>query len=98
MSNTLSETARCAKKNHRCVLCGEKIAAGQVYHRRNGVSSGDFWTMKMHHNCWLYESSPGAVDADWYEDVWDPAFSKDMADQWVKDQQVALTKEGIELP
>lgn len=64
-----------ASRDYRCALCGELIEAGSRYDKRAGVNYGDFWVMKMHPECHTYECS-GAVDADWYEDVFDPAFTR----------------------
>lgn len=65
-----------AKKPHCCVLCGERINAGELYDRRTGVCDGDVWTMCMHPECQAYEQKPGVMDPDWYEDCSDPAFQR----------------------
>jgi hypothetical protein len=63
-----------ARKNHCCVLCGERINAGEIHATRTGVNPDGLWTMHMHPECVAYEAMPGNVDPDWYEDVSDPAF------------------------
>lgn len=65
-----------ARKPHRCDLCGERINAGELYDKRSGVDSGDFWTMRVHPECHAYENSPGAVDPYWYDCVYEPAFDR----------------------
>lgn len=65
-----------ARKRHRCALCQEPIEPGDIHHVRKGVNSGDFWTMRIHPECYDYEQQPGIVDEDWYEDIWEPSFSR----------------------
>lgn len=70
-----------ARKKHRCCLCGESIAVGEIHDTRTGVDGGDgFWTMRMHPECQAYEQSPKMrdllYDSDWYEDVSEPAFAR----------------------
>lgn len=68
-----------ARKRYRCALCHEPIESGDIHHVRKGINSRDFWTMRMHTECCDYEQQPGVVDEEWYEDIWDPAFSRDEA-------------------
>ena len=65
-----------ARKNHRCVLCTERIAAGDLYDVRKGAADDGMWTMHMHPECHKYEQKPGTVDPDWYEDGYEPAFPR----------------------
>ena len=65
-----------SKKPRRCCLCGERIDVGTAHNTRTGVEDGDLWVMRMHPECERYESVPGIVDPDWYEDVSDPAFER----------------------
>ena len=68
-----------ARKPHRCDLCGERIAVGELYATRSGVSEGDgFSTTHMHPECHAYESRE-TVDSDWYEDISEPAFERPTA-------------------
>lgn len=64
-----------ARKQHRCVLCGEPILVGDKYDQRNGVGDDGFWSVRMHPECHAYESND-TVDPDWYEDVSEPAFER----------------------
>ena len=65
-----------ARRPHRCDLCGERIAIGELYDTRSGVSEGDgFSTMHMHPECHAHESHE-TVDPDWYEDISEPAFER----------------------
>lgn len=64
-----------SRKRKWCSLCHEMIEAGDAKVCRSGTNGGDFWTMHMHPECEAYESRE-TVDADWYEDGFDPAFSR----------------------
>lgn len=80
MSTVLSERNRVrARKVKQCCLCGERIEIGALKDVRKGVDSGDMWVMDMHPECHQYESVPGAVDPDWYENISDSAFDRSEA-------------------
>lgn len=40
-----------AKKEHKCLLCGESIIPKEIYRQRIGASDGKIITMKMHREC-----------------------------------------------
>jgi hypothetical protein len=47
----LSERTRTAKKIHRCIWCGEHIAAGERYVSQAGKYEGDFQFSRFHPEC-----------------------------------------------
>ncbi len=48
---TDTETLK-ARKPHRCMSCGEAIAAGEEYKRWRCYDGGDAGTVKMHPECY----------------------------------------------
>lgn len=48
---TDTETLK-ARKPHRCMSCGETIAAGEEYKRWRCYEDGDAGTVKMHPECY----------------------------------------------
>ena len=50
MHHTETETLK-ARKPHRCMSCGEPIAAGETYKRWRTYDGGDAGTNKMHPEC-----------------------------------------------
>ena len=69
MSYTLlSETKPKARKQHRCIWCGEKILIGETYRREKSVYDGSFQDHKWHLEC-------DNVSADYFsngEEEFDP--------------------------
>ena len=64
-----------ARKRHHCAFCFEPILPGDKYDQRKGVAPGDgHWTMHMHPECHAYEDT--AMDADDYEDMSEPSFTR----------------------
>ena len=53
-----------ARKDHRCLLCGQKIAKGTKYTRRTGFGEDGPVTMRMHTEC-------EAETRDWDEMDWE---------------------------
>lgn len=55
-------------KPHRCDWCGERIDAGQQMVRVSGRHE-DFWTAKLHPECWraehIYSISGMDIDGGW---------------------------------
>lgn len=55
MSYTLfSEKTVKAKKNHRCIWCGQSIEAGSKYVRESSIYYGDFQNFAWHDECRAY--------------------------------------------
>jgi hypothetical protein len=52
-----------ARKPHRCFLCCEPIAAGELYRRRNGIDEDGHVAMHMHPEC--EAATHGWDQADW---------------------------------
>ena len=48
---TLDRKIRVAKKEHRCDLCGFKIATGEKYDWQKNVYDGMLYEFKMHLSC-----------------------------------------------
>ena len=46
-----SEACYTARKEHRCEMCGRKIARGEQYVYQSGKWDGDFFTRKLHRQC-----------------------------------------------
>lgn len=65
-----------ARKKKQCALCHEPILPGELKDIRSGVNGSDFWTMHMHPECHAFESVPGAVCSDWYDEPDYPAFER----------------------
>lgn len=42
---------RKARKEHRCIWCGEPISSGEHYHFQVGIFDGDFQNNKFHQEC-----------------------------------------------
>jgi hypothetical protein len=61
MYHTECETLK-ARKPHRCMSCGEAIAAGETYKRWRTYDGGDAGTNKMHPECLAMHQA----DADKY--------------------------------
>ena len=57
-----------ARKNHRCILCGEDILVGEVYRQRTGTDEGEIHTMRMHQEC---QKESAKWDSDDWE-CWEP--------------------------
>ena len=52
MSYTLlSESWPIARKQHRCIWCGQHIEAGEKYRRERSVYDGDMQNHKWHQEC-----------------------------------------------
>ena len=47
----LSETHPKARKEHRCIWCGEKILIGETYRHEKSVYDGDMQDHKWHLEC-----------------------------------------------
>lgn len=41
-----------ARKEHKCLLCGQKIGIGQKYIRHSGKYDGDFFDDCFHESCY----------------------------------------------
>jgi predicted RNA-binding Zn-ribbon protein involved in translation (DUF1610 family) len=53
-----------AKKQHRCMSCGESIAVGEIYYRWRTYECGDAGTNRMHPECYEMHSND-AVCGQW---------------------------------
>ncbi len=62
MSTVLSSRVCRAAKCHHCWYCGQRIEVGERYGTRNGVSYGDFWTMRFHPECDDYAAEHWDID------------------------------------
>lgn len=48
---TLREVHPTARKEHRCMTCGESITPGTEYLRQTNVDAGDLWDYVSHRHC-----------------------------------------------
>lgn len=48
-----------ARREYRCIWCGEKIPKGEKHHQQVGTVYGDFQDNRYHAECW------GAAVDDW---------------------------------
>ena len=58
-----------ARKPHICTSCGEAIDTGDRYARWNSVEDGEWFTSKMHHECYymhLEDANGGLFEYDPY--------------------------------
>lgn len=47
----LSESWPVAKKQHRCIWCGEPVLVGEKYRREKSVYCGEMQNFAWHHEC-----------------------------------------------
>jgi len=69
----LAAEHRKARKDHKCVWCGEKILKGQTYDYYAGVFDGEFQISRYHMECtgvageWCRENDPWGDGFDPYQ-------------------------------
>jgi hypothetical protein len=51
MTLILSDSDPIARRDHRCIWCGETIVKGEKYHKQSGRFDGDFYVNKLHAEC-----------------------------------------------
>lgn len=51
MGTCLKDTKHKARKEHKCIWCGEKILIGETYSYSVGIFCGEFYSNKMHLDC-----------------------------------------------
>lgn len=61
MSWTLDQSEPVARKEHRCIWCGQTILKGEKYDRWVGIFEGDFNCNKFHKEC---SKASGELDPD----------------------------------
>lgn len=79
----LRETTPVARKEHKCIWCGQLIPVGERYHREHSIFDGRFQDHRWHNECWdaaqqffreshdnefvVYENPRGREPDDWPE-------------------------------
>ena len=58
---------------------------------RSGLWHGVVSTMHMHPECHAFEKVEGTVDSDWYEDIAEPAFDRNSAILYAKNNALKQT-------
>lgn len=48
----LAENTRKARKEHRCVWCGQKIAVGEAHTHERSIYEGEFQNHRWHRECY----------------------------------------------
>lgn len=74
----LTTETRKARKPHRCIWCGQGIAAGDQYHHVRGVMDGDMQVDDWHPECRTTAADECGTDGEWEFTAWDnerPALS-----------------------
>lgn len=68
MVQLLSDGWSVAKKEHRCVWCGETIEIGVLYYRSNLLFCGEFQSQAWHAEChdafWQATDVEGGIDPE----------------------------------
>jgi hypothetical protein len=59
----LSKTRPIARKDHRCIWCGQKIPKGEQYISEQSVFDGDFQNHHWHFEC--LEDAQANTDYEW---------------------------------
>lgn len=82
----LSSTKQKARKRHQCILCCGHIEPGEIYHKRTGVTDGEFGEMKSHLACVAY------ADVTYDQTDWECLSPGDIdrkqAEEWAKQKEV----------
>lgn len=58
-----SITTRCARKQHRCIWCGQAISPGDAYQDERSVYDGDMQRLHWHPEC-RQDASDGWASGD----------------------------------
>lgn len=82
----LSSTKQKARKRHQCILCCGHIEPGETYHKRTGVTDGEFCEMKSHLVCLDFADATFEL-IDW--ECFSPGDSefRKCAEEWIKQKE-----------
>ena len=69
MGTCLRQSEQKARKQHKCVWCGEAIEIGETYSYWAGIFEGEFQTNKMHLEC---EKVCSSKENDYCHDGFNP--------------------------
>jgi hypothetical protein len=70
MAETIADEWRKARKQHRCIWCGEPIAVGERYRHWRGKFEGDVMSNDWHKEC------DAAAESEDLEEGFEPYFYK----------------------
>lgn len=67
-----------ARKEHKCMLCNEKITIGEKYHRQSGKYEGDFFDRCLHNTC-------NKMITDYCSEMNEQEFDSCCIDEWLQE-------------